>query len=102
MIGLKRYISSIVVHEFIWVMLKLIQVPINFNLLKVREYLEDPRTRYILEPEKVLIEALKMLEEDKENVKEINDYIILSTAIYHNLALATFDKKLKEKVIESG
>ncbi|MEM1595486.1 MAG: PIN domain-containing protein, partial [Ignisphaera sp.] len=96
------YIPSIVVHEFIWVMLRLIQTPINFTLLKVREYLEDPRTRYILEPEKVLIEALKMLEEDKENVKEINDYIILSTAIYYSLALATFDKKLKKRATERG
>jgi len=40
-----------------------------------------------------------MLEEDKQDVKEINDYIILSTALTYNLVLATFDKKLRNIAI---
>ena len=56
------FIPSIVVHEYTWVMLKLVQATPSFILLKVREYLEDPRTTYILEPTRALVNALKMLE----------------------------------------
>ncbi len=96
------FIPSIVIHEFIWVMLKLIQVAPSFVALKIREYLEDPRARYVLEPAEVIINALKMLEEDCQSVKEVNDYIILATAMHHNLTLATFDKKLKKIAIKRG
>ncbi len=96
------FIPSIVIHEFIWVMLKLIQVAPSFVALKIREYLEDPRARYVLEPAEVIINALKMLEEDCQSVNEVNDYIILATAMHHNLTLATFDKKLKKIAIKRG
>ncbi len=96
------FIPSIVVHEYIWVMLKLIQVPPSFVSQKIHEYLEDPRTTYLLEPIGVLVNALKMLEEDKQNIKEINDYIILAVALRYNLVLATFDKRLKKVALKRG
>ena len=96
------FIPSIVIHEYIWVMLKLIKVPPNFVSLKIREYLEDPRVTYVSESTSILVNALRMLEKDKENIKEVNDYIILSTALRYSLTLATFDKKLKKIAIKRG
>jgi len=97
--AIQIFTPSIVIHEYLWVMLRLLQAPLNIIEIKLREYLEDPRTVYILESIDVLVNALKMLTEDKQDVKEINDYIILSTAQKYNLMLATFDKKLRKIAI---
>jgi predicted nucleic acid-binding protein len=93
------YIPSIVIHEYIWVMLKLLQVPLNIVEIKLHEYLDDPRTVYILESVDILTNALKMLAEDKQSVREVNDYIILSTVQKYGLILATFDEKLRKIAI---
>ncbi|MEM0101576.1 MAG: PIN domain-containing protein [Sulfolobales archaeon] len=93
------FIPSIVIHEYLWIMLKLLQIPHNIIEIKLRDYLEDPKTVYILEDADILINALNMLIEDKQDVKEINNYIILSTARKYNLILATFDKRLKKIAI---
>ncbi|RLG82765.1 MAG: VapC toxin family PIN domain ribonuclease [Thermoprotei archaeon] len=94
------YIPSIIVHEYMWVMLKLANAPPSFIVLKLREYLEDPRTTYILESINILTDALKMLEEDHASLREINDYIILATAINYNIAIVAFDEKLKKIAIK--
>jgi predicted nucleic acid-binding protein len=96
------YITPIVLHEYIWVMLRLIGASPGFVAQKLQEYFEDPRTRYLLEPRVVLINALHMLREDGENMKEVNDYIILATALYHGLVLATYDKKLRKRAAKRG
>jgi predicted nucleic acid-binding protein len=94
------YMLPIVVHEYIWVMLKLVQASPSFVSVKVQEYLEDPKTVYMLENVDVLTNSLRIIEEDKQNIKEVNDYIILATALKYNLTLATFDKKLKKTASE--
>ena len=88
-------IPSIVVYEYIWVMLKKLNLDINFVRLKVLEYLEDPRTSHVLENMNILQYALTMLKEDKRSYKYVNDYVILSVAKYFKAYLATFDKELK-------
>jgi predicted nucleic acid-binding protein len=93
------HIPSIVIHEYIWVMLKLLQVPLNIVEIKLHEYLDDPRTVYMLESVDILTNALKMLAEDKQSVREVNDYIILSTVQKYDLILATFDEKLRKIAI---
>jgi predicted nucleic acid-binding protein len=93
------FVPSIVIHEYLWVILRLLQAPLSIIEVKLRDYLEDPRTVYVLESVDVLVNALNMLAEDKQDVKEINDYIILSTARKYNLMLATFDKKLRKIAI---
>ena len=93
------YIPSIVIHEYIWVMLKLLQAPLNIVEIKLHEYLDDPRTVYMLESVDILTNALKMLAEDKQSVREVNDYIILSTVQKYGLILATFDEKLRKIAI---
>jgi len=95
-------VPSIVIHEYIWVMLRVVQAPFRFIALKVCEYLEDPRVTYMLEPADIIVEALKMLEENKEDPREINDYIILAMALRHKSTLATFDQKLRKKALEKG
>jgi predicted nucleic acid-binding protein len=93
------HIPSIVIHEYIWVMLKLLQAPLNIVEIKLHEYLDDPRTVYMLESVDILTNALKMLAEDKQSVREVNDYIILSTVQKYGLILATFDEKLRKIAI---
>jgi len=95
------FIPLIVVHEYIWVMLKFSVDP-EIISSKIHEYLEDVRTRYLHESINVLVKALKMLKEDRSNIKEINDYIILSLALNNKLAIATFDKRLKEIASKRG
>ena len=95
-------LPSIVIHEYVWVMLKVIQASPSFIILKLHEYLEDPRTIYLLEPVSVLTSALKMLEEDREEVKEVNDYVVLAVATYCKSMLATFDRKLQERALRRG
>lgn len=95
-------IPSIVIYEYMWVMLKVIQVPISFLALKIREYLEEPKATYVIEPVEVLVSALRMLETDKEDVKEVNDYIILAASLYLKSTLATFDHKLRRKAVDMG
>ncbi|MEM0440061.1 MAG: hypothetical protein QW463_00455 [Candidatus Caldarchaeum sp.] len=65
--------------------------------VKIHEYLEDPRTKYLVEPLVAVDDALRMMEEDKAPVKEVNDYIILSLALRHGLTLATFDIELRKR-----
>jgi len=95
------WLPSIVIHEYIWVMLKLGVHP-EFLTMKIQEYLGDRRTVYIAENPKVLYNALKFLEENRVNIREINDFIILFSAKHYNLALATFDRKLKENALSIG
>lgn len=95
-------IPSIVVHEYIWAMFKIVQVPPSFLVIKLREYLGDPRVAYVLEPARVLIEALEMLEEDGESLREANDYVILAASLHYGSKLATFDGKLRARAVRRG
>ncbi len=93
------FIPTIVIHEYIWVMLKL-SVDIKIILIKIHEYLEDIRTRYLHESLSIIDHALRMLKEDNAKAKEVNDYIILSLALTNKLDIATFDKGLKSIAIK--
>ncbi|MDW8033841.1 MAG: PIN domain-containing protein [Nitrososphaerota archaeon] len=91
------YIPSIVIHEFIWIMLRRIGADPDFVRRKITEYLEeDPRSRYILEDPLVIENALKALKKDGRTPVFVNDYIIMITASNLGLALATYDKELAE------
>jgi len=95
------FIPSIVIHEYIWVTLRLgIEMKIVFA--KVKEYLENPKVYYFSEPLDVYIKAANMLLEDKKKHREINDYIILATAIKEKTVLATYDKELRKAASKRG
>ncbi len=95
-------IPSIVVYEYIWAMYKLARVAPEFISLKIEEYFEDPRIVFLPEQLRLIHSALRMLKEDNAGLREINDYIILATALHYNLALATFDKKLIKRALKRG
>ncbi|MEM0482826.1 MAG: PIN domain-containing protein [Nitrososphaerota archaeon] len=94
-------IPPIVIHEYIWVMLKF-SVSLKTISVKVHEYLEDPRTRYLVEQPAAIYEALKMMKEDRASPKMVNDYVILSLALKYDLSLATFDSVLKKRAMARG
>ncbi|NPA85618.1 MAG: PIN domain-containing protein [Crenarchaeota archaeon] len=87
------YVSKLVIHEFIWVMLKLNLDP-NIIGAKVKEYTE--LCKLAEESAKVYIKALRELKARKLSTKRINDLIILFTAKENGLALATFDGRLSK------
>nr|WP_243666595.1 PIN domain-containing protein [Vulcanisaeta sp. JCM 16159] len=95
-------IPSIVIHEYIWVMARHLNIDLNLIALKLREYLMDPRVNYLLEDLGIYERAFKMIIEDRASIKDINDYLILSIAIREGAILATFDRDLAQKAIKRG
>ena len=95
-------IPSIVVHEYVWVLARRLAVSLNLISMKLREYLEDPRVKYLLEDLGIYERAFKMMIEDGASAAEMNDYIILSTAINERAALATFDRDLAKRAVKRG
>ena len=85
------YVSKLVVHEFVWVMLKLGLDP-ELVGAKVKEYLE--LCNLAEESKKVYLKALRELKARGLSHKRVNDLIILFTAKENDLALATFDERL--------
>ncbi len=85
----------IVLHEYIWVMVKKLGVDPWIVAEKIREYLSDRRVRYAPEPPSVLVSALRMLREMGLAPREVNDLIILAAARQYGAVLATFDEKLR-------
>ena len=87
------FLAPIVVHEFVWVLLKFSVDPGTVSV-KVEEYLGDPRARYIQESMGTIMGALKLLKENRLPASDINDLMILTLVTESKLALATFDNKL--------
>jgi len=50
----------------------------------------------------VLYQALRLLEEHNASPREVNDYIVLATAMYHGAVLTTFDEKLRKLAEKLG
>ena len=95
-------VVPIVLHEYMWVMIRKLGVPAGFVAAKISEYLGDPRTRYVAEPLGVINKALGLLEKGYMQPRELNDAIILATAIQYNAVLATFDQRLRRKAKQLG
>ncbi len=87
------FLAPIVMHEFVWVLLKFSVDPGTVSV-KVEEYLGDPRARYIQESMGTIMGALKLLKENRLPASDINDLMILTLVTESKLALATFDNKL--------
>ncbi len=85
-------LPSIVLHEYLWVMVRQLEVPPDFVARKVDEYLSDHRVRYVAEPGDAVLDALELLRE--RPVRDLNDLLILFTAARYGAVLATFDRAL--------
>ena len=91
-------IPSIVLHEFLWVTLKKLEIRKEVIVAKLEEYREDERVKFVEPPFEAYSQAVKAL----ENPSEINDLIILFTAKILKCVLGTFDERLKKKAKRFG
>ena len=98
----KVILPSIVLHEYIWVMLKKLNVPASFLAEKIEEYLNNPKILYVIEPPEAIIEALRLVSAENISTREVNDVIIALTAKYYKAALATYDEKLRKLARKLG
>jgi predicted nucleic acid-binding protein len=89
-------LPSIVLHEYVWVMLRKLGVPADFLSEKIAEYLDSPKTLYIPEPPEVVSQALKLIASENISAREVNDVIIALTAKHYRATLATYDEKLRK------
>ena len=87
-------LPSIVLHEYLWVMVRRLEVPPDFVARKVEEYLSDRRVRYVVEPRDAVLDALELLK--NRPVRDLNDLLILFTAVRYDAVLATFDRELRK------
>ena len=87
------FFAPIVMHEFVWVLLKFSVDPSTVSL-KVEEYLGDPRARYIQESMATIKSALKLLKESKLQASNINDLMILSLVMDYKITLPPLIKNL--------
>lgn len=85
-------LPSLVLHEYLWVMIRKLQVPLDFMVRKVDEYLSDRRVKYVTEPPQAVLDALEFLRDS--SAYNLNDFLILSTAKRYGAVLATFDTVL--------
>lgn len=56
----------------------------------IDEYLSDRKIRYVAEPRDAVLDALELLKE--KPVRDLNDLLILFTAMRYGAVLATFDR----------
>ena len=91
----KIYIITTVLLEYTWVMVKKLGISPKIPAEKIEEYKTMKNTKIICEPPETITEALQLIQNDKANPREINDYIIITTAKYLQATIATYDKHLQ-------
>ncbi len=94
-------IPTIVIHEYVWVLRSLNVDPDDVRY-KVEEYLTHRKTRVVPESRRDVLSALKIVAEEEIALSRYNDKVILSVAERENLALATFDEKLRRQASSRG
>ena len=90
------YLPSIVVHEYLWLLLTKFKQSPDAVREKLEEYFGDARFIYVSENSEVFLRALEMMREDGADPYMVNDYIILVLAQRLGATLATYDEELKQ------
>uniref|UniRef100_A0A7C1PM71 Ribonuclease VapC n=1 Tax=Thermofilum pendens TaxID=2269 RepID=A0A7C1PM71_THEPE len=90
------YLPSIVVHEYLWLLLTKFKQSPDVVREKLEEYFGDARFIYVSENSEVFLRALEMMREDGADPYMVNDYIILVLAQRLGATLATYDEELKQ------
>uniref|UniRef100_A0A7C4B999 Ribonuclease VapC n=1 Tax=Thermofilum pendens TaxID=2269 RepID=A0A7C4B999_THEPE len=90
------YLPSIVVHEYLWLLLTKFKQSPEVVREKLEEYFGDARFIYVSENSEVFLRALEMMREDGADPYMVNDYIILVLAQRLGATLATYDEELKQ------
>lgn len=96
------YMASIIVHEYLWLLLTKFKIDYDIVREKLEEYFSDARFIYITENSEVFLKALEWMKEDNSDPTMINDYIILVLAQRLGATLATYDAELKEIARKRG
>ncbi|QOJ78585.1 PIN domain-containing protein [Infirmifilum lucidum] len=96
------YMASIIVHEYLWLLLTKFKIDLDIVREKLEEYFSDARFIYITENSEVFLKALEWMKEDNADPTMINDYIILVLAQRLGAMLATYDSELKEIARKRG
>ncbi len=96
------YMASIIVHEYLWLLLTKFKIDLDIVREKLEEYFSDARFIYITENSEVFLKALEWMKEDNSDPTMINDYIILVLAQRLGATLATYDAELKEIARKRG
>ncbi|AKG38201.1 MAG: PIN domain-containing protein [Infirmifilum sp.] len=89
------YLASIVVHEYLWLLLTKFKIDLEIVREKLEEYFSDSRFIYVSENSEVFLKALEWMKEDNADPTMINDYIILVLAQRMGAVLTTYDEELK-------
>jgi predicted nucleic acid-binding protein len=96
------YIPTIVLHEYIWLLTRHFQIAAAQVALKLEQLLSEKNIHIICEEASDLTYALRLLNEDGAKPSDVNDYIILATALNRDLHLATYDKQLRKAGAKRG
>lgn len=91
----KVYLPSIVVHEYLWLLLVKFKQSPEIVREKLEEYFSDARFIYVSENSEVFLRALEMMREDNAEPYMVNDYIVLVLAQRLGAILVTYDEELK-------
>jgi len=91
----------IVLYELTWVFRKL-KLSLSDIVDIVFSIIENPRVKVVADNGSHVKRALTVLKNEKLNVAMFNDKVILSTAMYLNLPLATFDSELRRQAKKRG
>lgn len=89
------YIPTIVLHEYIWLLLRHFSISYAQVAAKLEQLLSEKNIHVICENLSDLAAGIRMAAEDGAKPSNINDYIILASAFNRGLALATYDRELR-------
>ncbi len=89
------YIPTIVLHEYIWLLLRHFSISYAQAAAKLEQLLSEKNIHVICENLSDLAAGIRMAAEDGAKPSNINDYIILASALNRGLALATYDRELR-------
>lgn len=96
------YIPTIVLHEYIWLLLRHFFIGYAQVAEKLEQLLSEKNIHILCETPGDLAAGLRMAKEDGAGPREVNDYIILASALNREFALATYDKNLRKAAIKRG
>ncbi|RFA96139.1 PIN domain-containing protein [Pyrobaculum aerophilum] len=89
------YIPTIVLHEYIWLLLRHFSISYAQVAAKLEQLLSEKNIHVICENLSDLAAGIRIAAEDGAKPSNINDYIILASALNRGLALATYDRELR-------
>lgn len=95
-------IPSIVIHEYIWLLTRRFGIPFLKVAEKVEQLLTEEHIRLVCEEPSDIAGALRLAHQDSVRARELNDYVIISTALRSGLSIASYDNGLRQVAARKG